>query len=594
MPACPLALLGARMRTLLAAFADQGDEDSLTGNAKFARRAYEVLTDERRDIKGWIDYVLIYVDRNQVDDTQKEKINKKFDRFVNTLQELISTARKAYIKLEASERAREAYTKLNDSEKKAEDAHYVQRRESIESAEQFCFEQRARLQRILAGQEKIVRVERDPTMSSVPPWTEFDDYDPDEDEQQDIPLDYDGKPPEHTAPSAPQSKKLIRPVKPPSGSDEDESDTHTPPPGGAPKAKHATPPPQAQAPEKPAAPEKTAALEEPAPEEPAPGEPVPEEPAPEEPAPADAPEDEFYDDDFEDTAIVQLITPLFVHQQKLIDEFKSFKHKKAPPVVHSLKTAESPVDAARDTFAVCAKEFVRVMSTMQDAFNEEHADVKAEMHRTYIEAIEHTNTGACFRDLYNDEKHTMAPFDSEHHHILSAQAIFAPFNLAAPAAVAPEKERIEVDPARAAGTKKKVEVEEDPNELRTRAAGKKTSEVIVDPEHQKKARAALKRKDELDKMRAADTEKKIELRLRAEALTKAHVKAQVRALIHAACPPTPAPAWPKRVLLSSRSLSHVLCARASSIAILAETHPSLAALRAAIELPPVRRALSIV
>jgi hypothetical protein len=95
-------------------------------------------------------------------------------------------------------------------------------------------------------------------------------------------------------------------------------------------------------------------------------------------------------------------------------------------------------------------------------------------------------------------------------------------------------------------------------------------------------------------MRAADAKKKFELRARDEAQIKAHVKTQVRALIHVACPPTTAPAWPKRVLLSSPSLSHVICARASSIAILAETHPSLAALRAAIELPTARRALSIV
>jgi hypothetical protein len=581
MPACPLALLGARMRTLLAAFADQGDEDSLTGNAKFARRAYEVLTDERRDIKGWIDYVLIYVDRNQVDDTQKEKINKKFDRFVNTLQELISTARNEYIKLEASERAREAYTKLNDSEKKAEDAHYVQRRESIESTEQFCSEQRARLQRILAGQEKIVpaereQVERDP-LPTLPPWTEFGDYDPDENEQQDIPFDFSEppKPPEHLEPKPQKMKQpeAIKRTHTPHEADKNNADTDTPPPASTELPKPTPPAPIVHAPPP----------QEPNQELPDElrnwnfkGPPlVPAEPEPEDPD-------------------IEYRIPLILHKAALDKNFDAFKKQDAPPVVKSLKAAEAPVDAARASFAVCAKEFVRIMSELPDASDPIHNETKAEMHRTYIRTIEHTNTGACFRGLYNDQTHTMAPFDSEQRHILSAQAIFAPFNLAAPAAVAPEKERIEIDPARAAGTKKKVEVEEDPNELRTRAAGKKTSEVIVDPEHQKKARAALKRKDELDKMRAADTEKKIELRLRAEALTKAHVKAQVRALIHAACPPTPAPAWPKRVLLSSRSLSHVLCARASSIAILAETHPSLAALRAAIELPPVRRALSIV
>ncbi len=45
------------------------------------------------------------------------------------------------------------------------------------------------------------------------------------------------------------------------------------------------------------------------------------------------------------------------------------------------------------------------------------------------------------------------------------------------------------------------------------------------------------------------------------------------------------------VVSSDPSLTHVLCARADSIAILAEIHPTLAALRATIELPPARRAL---
>ncbi len=90
---------------------------------------------------------------------------------------------------------------------------------------------------------------------------------------------------------------------------------------------------------------------------------------------------------------------------------------------------------------------------------------------------------------------------------------------------------------------------------------------------------------ELEKKRAADLAQK-----------KEHVKQQVRKFICAACPPTPAPAWPKRVLLNAGpDLTHLLCARAARILRLADT-PALvgiAALRADIELPPARRALGL-
>ena len=82
------------------------------------------------------------------------------------------------------------------------------------------------------------------------------------------------------------------------------------------------------------------------------------------------------------------------YQHELTETFETFKDRNAQPVVNSLKKAEAPVDAARDTFAQCAKQFVGIMSQFQDASDRKHDKAKVEMHRTYIEAIESTNTGA--------------------------------------------------------------------------------------------------------------------------------------------------------------------------------------------------------
>jgi hypothetical protein len=295
------------------------------------------------------------------------------------------------------------------------------------------------------------------------------------------------------------------------------------------------------------------------------------------------------EEDVEDAPIVALITPLLFHQQELIDEFKSFKHKNAPPVVHSLKTAEASVDAARDTFAECAKQFVHIMTTMSTAFNEENAAVKADMHQTYVKAIEDTNTGTCFRGLYNDDKHTMAPFDSEKRHILSAQAIFAPFNIATlpdTAVTDPSETKSERDAAverrrlaqqrretfirdtaekeeyekliplygedefalrknTAAATevaKKQVDIDPgkksaaDRSELDSpRAVAKKNIDLDpaqneLKPKKKNSVEVDLKR-NELEKKRAADLAQK-----------KEHVKQQVRKFICAGCPPCSAPA----------------------------------------------------
>lgn len=330
------------------------------------------------------------------------------------------------------------------------------------------------------------------------------------------------------------------------------------------------------------------------------------------------------EEDSEETGETGIGMTFVLNQRALTETFETFRDTNAPPVVSSLKTAEAPVDVARASFAECAKFFVEVMSKKSDASDRKHDEAKAEMQSTYMETIETTNTGACFRDLYNDEKHTMAPFQNEQTHILSAQAIFAPFNLVAPiespedvekqrgredfadradAAIDQEKTR-----GRRAGQEKTtsvVEVTEKRKEVDSAADAKKNAEFDQNQTDliavEKKARAALKRQNMVDNMRAEDQKKNDELRIELEkrraadlAQKKAHVKKEVRAFLAAACPPTPAFAWPRRVLLSAGpNLAHILCARAARISLLADAHPALALLRADIELPPARRALGL-
>jgi hypothetical protein len=215
-----------RVRKPLPKFADTGELATLFGDALRARLVYDVLTDQRRDIRGWIEHVERYVDNIHVNDAQKELMFQKFDRFIDRMCELIPDARNAYVTLQKSEQTREEYKKFNADEKNTEDVHYEQRLASIDSADNYCDEMRDRLQQILTEQKSTVPIKPDPEWPMEPPWSKYDEYDPVQDQPKHVPLNYNDKPPEINVPKPPKRTQEVGRLKIPKVETTSKSDSN--------------------------------------------------------------------------------------------------------------------------------------------------------------------------------------------------------------------------------------------------------------------------------------------------------------------------------------------------------------------------------